>query len=234
MRQIVLDTETTGLEAQNGDRILEIGCVELLNRRLTGNNRHYYINPERDSHEDALRVHGITTEFLKDKPLFKDIAQEFIDFIKDSELIIHNASFDIGFINKEFKLLGLPSVEEMGIPVIDSLMLARTAFPGKRNSLDALCDRFEIDNSGRVLHGALLDSELLAEVYIHLTRGQHALLGEESSSDASANQQQANHIDLSTLTIPVITPSAEELQQHQEVMQAIAKASGDQVVWKDL
>ncbi|MGL4668454.1 MAG: DNA polymerase III subunit epsilon [Saezia sp.] len=233
MRQIVLDTETTGLEAQNGDRILEIGCVELINRQLTGNTRHYYINPERDSHEEALKVHGITTEFLKDKPLFKDIAQEFIDFIKDSELIIHNASFDIGFINKEFERLGLPRVEEHSIPVIDTLMLARTAFPGKRNSLDALCDRFEIDNSGRVLHGALLDAELLAEVYIHLTRGQHALLAEENSI-AQTDSQHLSRIDLSTLTLPVTTPSPEELQQHQEVMQAIAKASGGNVVWKDL
>ena len=234
MRQIVLDTETTGLEAQNGDRILEIACVELLNRRLTGNNRHYYINPERDSHEEALRIHGITTEFLKDKPLFKDIAHDFINFIKDSELIIHNASFDIGFLNKEFERLGLPSIQKMGIPVIDSLILARTSFPGKKNSLDALCDRFEIDNSGRTLHGALLDSELLAEVYICLTRGQHALLGEESSGNTSADPQQTNHINLSTLTIPVITPSTEELQQHQEIMQAIAKTSGNQLIWEDI
>ena len=232
MRQIVLDTETTGLDAQNGDRILEIGCVELLNRQLTGNNRHFYINPERDSHEDALRVHGITSEFLKDKPLFKDIAQDFIDFIKDSELIIHNAPFDIGFINKEFELLGLPSIDELGINVIDSLMLARTTFPGKRNSLDALCDRFEIDNSERVLHGALLDAELLSEVYIHLTRGQHALLDDNSTRSDTADQS-ASRIDLSTLTLPIIAPSPEELQQHAATMQAITKESGGQIVWKE-
>lgn len=231
MRQIVLDTETTGLDAQNGDRILEIGCVELIGRQLTGNNRHYYINPERESHPDALRVHGITTEFLRDKPLFKDIANDFIEFIKDSTLIIHNAPFDIGFINKEFQLLGLPSIETLGITVLDSLALARQVFPGKKNSLDALCDRFQIDNTKRVLHGALLDSELLAEVYIHLTRGQHVLLDEDSTTNHTDQQQQMAAIDLSTLNLPVITPSQEELQQHEDVMQAISKASNGKLIW---
>src|SRR5690606_27105364 len=170
MRQIILDTETTGLNARSGDRIIEIGCVELLNRQLTGNNYHRYINPERDSEEGALAVHGLTTEFLSDKPKFAEIAGEFLDFVKDAELIIHNAPFDLGFLDMELERLGLPPLEKHVRGVTDTLVMAKQMYPGKRNSLDALCDRYEISNAHRTLHGALLDSELLAEVYLAMTR----------------------------------------------------------------
>ena len=164
MRQIVLDTETTGLSAENGDRIIEIGCVELLGRKLTGNNRHFYLNPERDSHEDALKVHGISNEFLKDKPKFSAVADELLAYLQGAEVIIHNAPFDVSFLNKELELIGLQPLKHCVAKVTDSLMMAKELFPGKRNSLDALCDRLEVDNSGRTLHGALLDAELLADV----------------------------------------------------------------------
>ena len=176
MRQIILDTETTGLSAENGDRIIEIGCVELLHRKLTGHNKHFYLNPERDSHEDALRVHGISNEFLRDKPKFVQVADELLEYLEGAEIIIHNAPFDVGFLNKELELLGRGPITQIVSNVIDSLQMAKELFPGKRNSLDALCDRLEVDNSGRTLHGALLDAELLADVYINMTRGQDALL----------------------------------------------------------
>ena len=172
MRQIFLDTETTGLSADNGDRVIEIGCVELVNRKLTGNNRHFYLNPGRDSHEEALKVHGITSEFLKDKPKFEAVASDLLDYLKDAELVIHNAPFDLGFLNMELALIGQPTLKTIVANVIDTLVMAKEMFPGKRNSLDALCDRLEVDNSGRALHGALLDAELLADVFINLTRGQ--------------------------------------------------------------
>ena len=175
-RQIVLDTETTGLSAEGGDRIIEIGCVELLNRKLTGNNLHFYLNPERDSHEDALKVHGISNEFLRDKPKFAEVAQEFLDYVQGAEIIIHNAAFDVGFLNKELELINSPPFATFVGVVTDTLVMAKEMFPGKRNSLNALCDRLGVDNSGRTLHGALLDAELLADVYINLTRGQDALL----------------------------------------------------------
>ena len=189
MRQVVLDTETTGLSAQDGDRILEIGCVELVQRRPTGHHLHLYINPERDSHPDALKVHGITSEFLSDKPKFADVAETLLAYLAGAEIIIHNAPFDVGFLDRELERLGRGPLSTHVQGVIDSLMLAKEQYPGKRNSLDALCDRLEVDNSGRTLHGALLDAELLAEVYIRLTRGQEALYGEqESASTAVANQ----------------------------------------------
>ncbi len=175
MRQIVLDTETTGLSAENGDRIIEIGCVELLNRKLTGNNLHFYVNPERDSHEDALKVHGISNDFLRDKPKFGQIADELLDYLAGAELIIHNAPFDISFLNKELQRLGREPIHSLIGSVTDSLVMAKDMFPGKRNGLDALCDRLGVDNSSRTLHGALLDAELLADVYINMTRGQDAL-----------------------------------------------------------
>src|SRR5690606_15009962 len=176
MRQIVLDTETTGLSAENGDRIIEIGCVELLNRKFTGNNLHHYINPERDSHEDALKVHGISNEFLRDKPKFAAIAEELAEYLRGAEIIIHNAAFDVGFLNKEFERVGLPPVERIVGTMPDTTAMAKEMVRGKRNILDALCDRLGVDNSGRTLHGAWLDAELLADVYINLTRGQDALL----------------------------------------------------------
>src|SRR5262245_57068755 len=176
MRQIVLDTETTGLSAEGGDRIIEIGCVELLARKLTGNNRHFYLNPERDSHEDALKVHGISNEFLRDKPKFAAIAEELMEYLSGAQIIIHNAPFDLAFLNKELERLGRPAFSSFVADVTDTLVMAKEMYPGKRNSLDALCDRLGVDNSKRTLHGALLDAELLADVYIHLTRGQDTLL----------------------------------------------------------
>lgn len=231
MRQIVLDTETTGLSAQTGDRILEIGCVEIIDRRLTGNDRHFYINPQRESHEDALRVHGITSDFLKDKPLFKDIAHDLMQYLEGAELVIHNAPFDVGFLNKEFELLSLPSIEELGFSVIDSLVLARELFPGKRNSLDALCERLEVDNSNRVLHGALLDAQLLADVYINMTRGQHNLLIDENAVSSNSAHTPKVHMDLSGLILPVIEATSEEQRAHERVLSEISKSSGKKIVW---
>src|SRR3569833_1044300 len=176
MRQIVLDTETTGLSAEGGDRIIEIGCVELVARKLTGNNKHWYLIPERDSHEDALKVHGISNEFLRDKPKFAQVADELLEYLAGAEIIIHNAAFDVSFLNKELELLGRSAVTAIVGQVTDTLAMAKEQWPGKRNSLDALCDRLGVDNSGRTLHGALLAAELLADVYINMTRGQDALL----------------------------------------------------------
>jgi DNA polymerase-3 subunit epsilon len=230
MRQIFLDTETTGLSAENGDRIIEIGCVELLNRKLTGNNLHFYVNPERDSHEDALKVHGISNEFLKDKPKFADIAEQLLDYVQGAEIIIHNAPFDIGFLNKELELLGKKPFTTVVESVTDSLAMAKELFPGKRNSLDALCDRLEVDNSGRTLHGALLDAELLADVYINMTRGQDALLMEvESAGPAHGSTKLA---DISQLKLPVIKASEQELAQHDDVLAQLDKASGGKTVWR--
>lgn len=232
MRQVVLDTETTGLSADQGDRILEIGCVEIVDRRLTGNDKHFYINPERDSHEDALKVHGLTTEFLQDKPLFKEIAQELIEYLQGAELIIHNAPFDLGFLNMELKRLNKATISDLEIPVIDSLTIARRLYPGKRNSLDALCDRLDVDNSDRVLHGALLDAQLLAEVYINMTRGQHALIIEENAATQSAYADtESNQANLSALVLPVITASSTELAAHDQVLKKIATESGGKLVW---
>lgn len=232
MRQIVLDTETTGLSADTGDRIIEIGCVELVARKLTGNNRHYYLNPERDSHEDALKVHGISNEFLKDKPKFKEVAEELLGYLEGAELIIHNAPFDLGFLNKELELIGHPPLKTRLAGVIDSLVLAKEMFPGKRNSLDALCDRLEVDNSGRTFHGALLDAELLAEVYINLTRGQNSLV---MDIEVDAGPVSALHaIDLRSIELPVLHANSAELAAHEAVLQALDKASKGRTVWKTL
>ena len=232
MRQNFLDTETTGLSAENGDRVIEIGCVELLHRKLTGNNLHFYINPERDSHEDALRVHGITNEFLKDKPKFAEIAESFLEYIAGAEVIIHNAPFDIGFLNKELELLGRPPLANYIDSVTDTLVMAKEMFPGKRNSLDSLCDRLEVDNSGRTLHGALLDAELLADVYINMTRGQDALLMEVDSGEQQtfASEQ----VDLRGFDLPVIAASEQELAQHDDLLAQLDKASNNQTVWRKL
>lgn len=185
-RQIVLDTETTGLSAEGGDRIIELGCVELLNRKLTGNNLHLYFNPGRDSHEDALKVHGISNEFLKDKPKFAEVVDDILQYLQGAEIIIHNAAFDVGFLNKELELVGRPAFRTYVESVTDTLAMAKEMYPGKRNSLDALCDRLGVDNSGRTLHGALLDAELLADVYINLTRGQDALLMADDAQEGLA------------------------------------------------
>jgi DNA polymerase-3 subunit epsilon len=229
-RQIVLDTETTGLSAESGDRIIELGCVELVNRKLTGNNLHFYFNPGRDSHEEALKVHGITNEFLRDKPRFGELADEILRYLEGAEIIIHNAAFDVGFLDKELELLGRPAFETFVASVTDTLAMAKQLYPGKRNSLDALCDRLGVDNSSRTLHGALLDAELLADVYINLTRGQEALLidlGDVGATDASVER-----VDLSAFDLPVLTANAHELAAHDEVLAQIDKASGGKTVWR--
>lgn len=229
-RQIVLDTETTGLSADGGDRIIEIGCVELLHRKLTGNNLHFYLNPERDSHEEALKVHGISNEFLRDKPKFSEVADEFLAYVKGAEIIIHNADFDVGFLNKELELLGRPTFDGFVDTVTDTLRMAKALFPGKRNSLDALCDRLGVDNSGRTLHGALLDAELLADVYINLTRGQDALLIEAEGADVAAGP--AERIDLRGFELPVLLASESEAAAHEAVLQQLDKASGGRTIWR--
>lgn len=230
MRQIVLDTETTGLSAEAGDRIIEIGCVELVARKLTGNNRHFYLNPERDSHEDALKVHGISNEFLRDKPKFAAIAADLLEYLAGAEVIIHNAAFDVGFLNKELALIGHPPVTTFVAQVTDTLAMAKEMYPGKRNSLDALCDRLGVDNSGRTLHGALLDAELLADVYINLTRGQDALLIDMSGADADSGI--VTRVDLTQFTLPVLLANDQEAAAHEEVLQQLDKVSGGKTLWR--
>ncbi|MEX3548360.1 MAG: DNA polymerase III subunit epsilon [Burkholderia sp.] len=234
MRQIILDTETTGLNARTGDRIIEIGCVEMLNRRLTGNNLHFYVNPERDSDPGALAVHGLTTEFLSDKPKFAEVANAICDFVRGAELIIHNAPFDIGFINAEFDRIGLPPLNQHCDGVIDTLVQAKQMFPGKRNSLDALCDRFGISSAHRTLHGALLDSELLAEVYLAMTRGQESLvidmLGDGGDEDSASSG--TARVSLATLALPVLAASEKELAAHQAQLDDLDKSVKDACVWR--
>ncbi|MBI2772340.1 MAG: DNA polymerase III subunit epsilon [Burkholderiales bacterium] len=230
MRQIVLDTETTGLSAEGGDRIIEIGCVELVARKLTSNNRHFYLNPGRDSHEDALKVHGISNEFLRDKPKFAAVADELMEYLRGAEIIIHNAAFDVAFLNKELELLGKPGFRSFVGSVTDTLAMAKEMYPGKRNSLDALCDRLGVDNSSRTLHGALLDAELLADVYINLTRGQDALLIDVGASDAVAGI--VTQVDLRQFTLPVLLASDQEAAAHEEVLKQLDKASGGKTLWR--
>jgi DNA polymerase-3 subunit epsilon len=230
MRQIVLDTETTGLSAEGGDRIIEIGCVELLARKLSGNNRHFYLNPGRDSHEDALKVHGISNEFLRDKPRFAGVADELLEYLAGAEIIIHNAAFDVGFLDMELALLGKPAFTTCVGQVTDTLAMAKEMYPGKRNSLDALCDRLGVDNSGRTLHGALLDAELLADVYINLTRGQDALLIDIAAGDTVGGI--AVRVDLTAFTLPVLLASEQESAAHEEVLKLLDKASGGKTLWR--
>ena len=230
MRQIVLDTETTGLSAENGDRIIEIGCVELVARKLTGSNKHFYLNPGRDSHEDALKVHGISNEFLKDKPKFSAVANELLDYLQGAEVIIHNAPFDVSFLNKELELIGKEPILHWVARVTDSLMMAKEMFPGKRNSLNALCDRLEVDNSGRTLHGALLDAELLADVYINLTRGQNSLMMDIAGPVEEGDAEPM--IDLSIFDLPVLSASASEMEAHEKVLAILDKASRGKTIWR--
>lgn len=230
-RQVVLDTETTGLEHQEGHRVIEIGCVEMIDRRVTGRHFHVYINPEREVDEGAMAVHGITNEFLADKPRFADVADQFIEFIRDSELVIHNAAFDVGFLNAELARLDPPSRVTDVATVLDTLLLARDLHPGQRVSLDALCKRYEVDNSNRELHGALLDSEILAEVYLAMTGGQVDLcldLGDSGSRDGTSVM---TPVDLSRLAVR--RASAEELAAHEARVAAIEKAGG-QCLWRSL
>jgi len=229
MRQIFLDTETTGLYPDQGDRLIEVGCVELVNRKLTGNNLHFYVNPGRDSHEDALRIHGITTEFLSDKPKFESIADELLAYVQDAEVIIHNASFDLGFLDKELRLLGKSKFREHVSGIVDTLAMAKEAFPGKRNNLDALCDRLGVDNSGRTLHGALLDAELLADVYINLTRGQDALLMDTGAPEVKGIE--TKHVDLRGFDLPVVIANDIELQAHADVVAQMDKGTGGKALY---
>lgn len=228
-RQIVLDTETTGLSAESGDRIIELGCVELVGRKLTGNNLHFYFNPGRDSHEEALKVHGISNEFLRDKPRFAELVDDILRYVDGAEIIIHNAAFDVSFLDKELELVGKPVFTSFVASVTDTLAMAKQLYPGKRNSLDALCDRLGVDNSGRTLHGALLDAELLADVYINLTRGQEALLID--LGDVGPEGAAGERVDLSVFELPVLTANAQELAAHDEVLTQIDKASGGKTVW---
>lgn len=230
MRQIVLDTETTGLNPRTGDRVIEVGCVEIFNRKLTGNNFHRYINPERDSDEAALAVHGLTTEFLSDKPKFHEIAHELREYVKDAEIIIHNAPFDLGFLNHEFVRLGLPPFVEHCSNVIDTLVHAKELHPGKRNSLDALCDRYEISNAHRKLHGALLDAELLADVYLAMTRGQNSLTM-DVMVEASSVGEILEAVPLGEII--VVAAGADELALHEEVLAGLDKNVKGSCVWRN-
>ncbi len=232
MRQIFLDTETTGLSPDSGDRIIEIGCVELVNRRLSGNTKHFYLNPERPNSEDAVKIHGLTDEFLADKPLFAAVVDELLEFVRDAEIIIHNAAFDIGFLDAELRRVGRPPFTEHVAGVTDTLLMAREMFPGKSNSLDALCKRLEVDNSNRTLHGALLDAGLLAEVYIRLTRGQDSLVID--ASDAGPGQVAVQALDFSAFTLPVIEPDDDEVAAHEKLLADLDKASGGKTVWRGL
>ncbi len=238
MRQIVLDTETTGLEVSQGHRIIEIGCVELVNRRLTGNHYHQYIKPEREIDQGAIEVHGITSEFLDDKPVFARIVADFIEFIAGAELIIHNAPFDLGFLDAELQRMpqAQAAIKDL-CTVIDTLVMARAKHPGQRNNLDALCQRYHVDNSQRDLHGALLDAEILADVYLAMTGGQTAF----QLSDATANNgdggpgsQQIRRLDSSRPALPVIRATARERAAHEAQLDAIAASSGGRVLWREL
>ena len=232
MRQVFLDTETTGLSAEAGDRIIEIGCVEMLNRRLTGRNLHFYLNPERPNSEGAFNVHGLSDEFLADKPLFSVVADELMDYLAGAEVVIHNAAFDVGFLNQELKRMARPKFSSGVGQITDSLLMAREMFPGKANSLDALCRRLEVDNAHRELHGALLDAELLAEVYIRMTRGQKSL-GIDADESAS-NELRVEAIDFSRLELCVIAADEAELAAHAQVLIELDKASGGKSVWREV
>jgi DNA polymerase-3 subunit epsilon len=234
MRQIVLDTETTGLEPSQGHRIIEIGCVELVNRKLTGRHYHQYIQPQREVDDGAIEVHGITNEFLADKPVFSQVAQEFLDFVRGAELVIHNAPFDVGFINHEFNLLNSSDFQpiENYCGVVDTLVMARQKRPGQKNNLDALCKHYGVDNSQRDLHGALLDAEILADVYLYMTGGQrNLLLAGDSDGEDEANSNNAGgtiqRLNTNRPALKVVTASVEELALHE----AKLKSLGDGCLW---
>ncbi len=230
MRQIILDTETTGLDPALGNRIIEIGGVEIVNRQPTGKHFHCYINPERESEAGALQVHGIRSEFLAAKPKFRDIAREFLDYVAGAELVIHNAPFDIAFLNHELRLLDMKPMKEYCPDVIDTLRQARELHPGKRNTLDALCERYQVDNAGRTLHGALLDAQLLAEVYLAMTRGQNSLLIDAAPAATAPLEIHARE----QVSILVLQATVEELAAHQQQLADIDKASGGKCAWKSL
>jgi DNA polymerase-3 subunit epsilon len=229
MRRVVLDTETTGLNAGLGDRIIELGCIEILNRRVTGNHSHHYVNPERRSEDGALKVHGITQEFLEDKPKFREIATEFLEYVRGAELIIHNAAFDVEFLNLELARIGQPPIEEQCAAIVDSLRLARELHPGKKNSLDALCERYQIDHAHRTLHGALLDASLLAEVYLVMTRGQDSLAIElEPAGEAAGGWAGLGERP----PLMIVAASAEELAEHALLLDAMEAENKAPSVWR--
>ena len=233
MRQVVLDTETTGLEPSAGHRVIEIGCVELVNRKLTGRHYHQYINPERDIDDAAIEVHGITTEFLADKPVFEAIADEFYEFVRGAELVIHNATFDLGFLDHEMRRID-PAFSGLAhdCEILDTLVLARHKHPGQKNNLDALCKRYEIDNSQRDLHGALLDAEILADVYLAMTGGQTRLsLGVSDGEGASGDRREERRAVRSDRQGLVLRASELELERHAAKLQAIDKSSGGNCLW---
>lgn len=229
MRKVILDTETTGLDFRTGDRIVEIGCVELIGRRITGQRFHAYLNPERLV-ADSERIHGLSDEFLADKPKFAEVAADFMEFIRGAELVIHNAAFDVGFLNNELGLLQRESIEQLCGEVIDTLRMAREMRPGKKNNLNALCSEFGVDNSGRQLHGALLDAELLAEVYLAMTRGQNSL---EMNFDAPAVDYSPGGARQRP-PIVVLAASEAELAEHERVLAEIAKESKGRCLWREL
>lgn len=228
MRQIMLDTETTGLDTNLGHRIIEVAAVEMINRRLTGNHFHQYLNPEREIDPGAQAVHGISLEFLQDKPFFKDVARDFIDFVSGAELVIHNAPFDIGFLNAELKRIGLEPVTTYCPAVVDTLKMAKDLHPGQKNNLDALCRRYFVDNSSRTLHGALLDTELLAEVYLAMTRGQDSLVIDLPIDVAL--EQAAEPLALERLRR--VAASLEEAAAHEALLDGIAKEAKREPVWR--
>lgn len=230
-RQIVLDTETTGLNPRLGNRVIEIGCVELVNRKLTGNNFHRYINPERDSEEGALAVHGLTTEFLSDKPTFAQVADEFLEFVRGAELVIHNAPFDMGFLNAEFDRLGLSKLDDYVVAVVDTLVQAKELHPGKRNSLDALCDRYEISNAHRKLHGALLDAELLADVFLAMSRGQNSFSIEVDEEPVIAVVETIELTE-QDYNVAVLMADSSEMQAHELIVADIGKATQGACLWQ--
>lgn len=234
MRQIILDTETTGIDPKAGHKIIEIGCVEMVNRRLTNNHYHVYINPEREVEQEAIDVHGITNEFLEDKPIFKDVAKEFLEFVDGAQLVIHNAPFDVGFLNHELSMLReFKSVTiEQRCTVLDSLVLARQTYPGQKNNLDALCKRLGIDNSHRTLHGALLDSEILADVYLLMTGGQTALNLSGKDGDAKGAEK-IRRLASDRKKLKVIRASADELEEHEQRLDLLEKG-GTESLWRKL
>ncbi|WP_025128332.1 DNA polymerase III subunit epsilon [Pseudomonas sp. PH1b] len=238
-RSVVLDTETTGMPVTDGHRIIEIGCVELIGRRLTGRHFHVYLQADRESDEGAIGVHGITNEFLVGKPRFAEVADEFFDFIQGAQLIIHNAAFDVGFINNEFALMGRQDRADITqhCTILDTLLMARERHPGQRNSLDALCKRYDVDNSGRELHGALLDSEILADVYLTMTGGQTSLslAGNASDGDGSAGQStEIRRLSAERARGRIIRASEAELAEHQARLEIIAKSAGAPALWTQL
>ena len=233
MRQIFLDTETTGLEHKLGHRIIEIGCVEMCNRRLTNRHFHRYINPERDIDAGALAVHGISLEFLQDKPRFTEIAGEFLDFVRGAELIIHNAPFDIGFLNAELARLDMAPISTVCHEVHDTLRMAKELFPGKKNNLNALCDRYGVDNSHRTLHGALLDAEILAEVYVAMTRGQESLIMEldQGSQNHAENNELLSAPAHQDKPLSIVRATDEEVLAHEKLLADIQKESKGRCLW---